>query len=197
MTPLTRLRLRVEIALARYGRVLMAGSLGAAVVLIGAIALTQQHAQVRDLQAHLGTLHRADPMSVEPAQPTSDTQRLMQFEQLLGHRRELDVHLGTLFASARQRGLRLMQGEYRLTSVPQGHYQRYEIVLPVEGRFDAIQDFTRQVLLALPFAALEGIAVQRESVQHPVVEAKLRFALYLRTDPENPPGQTTTSARAS
>jgi Tfp pilus assembly protein PilO len=175
------LRLLIEIVLARHSSLLAAISILLLTAGIGAASMTRQHGIERELRAQMDAL-RARATSEEQAPVSTNAKRLAVFEQTLGQRAELDAYLRVVFENAQQRGLRLKLGEYRLAAVPPGRYQRYEMVLPVEGRFDAIQAFSQQVLLALPFAALDDIIVRRESVGSPVVEAKLRFALYLRPE---------------
>jgi Tfp pilus assembly protein PilO len=186
-------RLRLEIALARDG----AAVAGVVLLLVAAVAgswlLFRQQAAESELAARIDAAQqRVRDRPAQPAPPSTDQERLALFEQTLGARGELDAHLRKLFESARRNGLRLELGEYRLSAVAHGQFQRYEVVLPIEGRFGAIQSFSQQVLLALPFAALEDVTVRRESVNETRVEATLRFALYLQgAAPASPPPPAT------
>jgi hypothetical protein len=178
--------LPLEVLLARGQAPALAACMLLAVVLAAGVGvLARQHATERRLVAALDALRqqamaeRSGPSSVRK-HGGSNEERLAEFEQALGARAQIDAHLRQLFDGARRRGLRLELGEYRLAADAAGGFQRYEIVLPIEGRFAAIQSFSQQVLLTLPFAALEDVAVRRDSVDSAVVEARLRFALYLR-----------------
>jgi hypothetical protein len=185
--------LRAEIAFARYRPVVMVGLVLAAIVVLGTAALATQHKGIAALEGQ--KIARASkPNDRVPVTSSSDAERLAEFDALLGERVDVDSHLRVLFETAQKNGLRLDVGEYRMTDVPAGRYQRYEVLLPIEGRYGAIQSFSQQILLGMPFAALEDIVIRRESVNAPVVEAKLRFALYLRSAPT--PAQAPVTARS-
>lgn len=111
-----------------------------------------------------------------------DTRRLHEFESVLGNRADLDRYLKGVFAAASWHGVELSLGEYRLRSDAAGRFQRYEATLPVKGSFVAIQQFSRQVLLDLPFAALEEVSLRRDATDASEVQARLRFALFLSSD---------------
>ena len=64
-----------------------------------------------------------------------------------------------------------------------GGFQRYQIQLPIDGAFSGIQSFSQQVLLELPFAALESMTFQRESIDAPIVEASAALCSFSRADP--------------
>lgn len=132
--------------------------------------------------AAAGLAARGPQSSAESAlQPPvrSNAERLAAFEEVLGAAGELDRHLRAIFAAAKRRGVALELGEYRLQPDAAGRFSRYTVQLPVAGPFTAIQGFAQQVLLDLPFAALEEMNLQRETSDAPVVEARLRFVLYL------------------
>lgn len=177
--------LPLEVLLARgHGPALLAGALLAAVLAAGSAVLARQQAIERGLAADLDALHQqaAVAKTSGPRRASTNEERLAEFARALGARAEIDAHLRQLFDTARRRGLRLELGEYRLVANAPGGFQRYEIVLPIVGRFASIQSFGQQVLLTLPFAALEDVQVRRDAVDSAVVEAQLRFALYLRPD---------------
>lgn len=187
------LRIAAQIALARYRPVAVAAVLLGLVVIGGAVLLLKQYARTANLEREVDALRDRDPTGRVVA-PNENFARLIAFERALGDRNEVDTYLRAVFKSAQQNGLRLDVGEYSMSAVSKGGYQRYELVLPVQGHFGSIQSFIQQILLGLPFASLEDIVVGREAVQTKVVEAKLRFALYLRANaPAASRSQTTAS----
>lgn len=187
------LRIAAQIALARYRPVAVAAVLLGLVVIGGAVLLLKQYARIANLEREVDALRDRDPTGRVVA-PNENFARLVAFERALGDRNEVDTYLRAVFKSAQQNGLRLDVGEYSMSAVSKGGYQRYELVLPVQGHFGSIQSFIQQILLGLPFASLEDIVVGREAVQTKVVEAKLRFALYLRANaPAASRSQTTAS----
>ncbi len=113
---------------------------------------------------------------------SSATERLAKFHAVLGSRANLDQHMRKVYDAARKRNLALDVGEYRLITDAPGGFLRYQIQLPIDGPFFGIQSFSQQVLLELPFAALESMTFQRESIDAPFVEAQLRFVLFLASE---------------
>ena len=113
--------------------------------------------------------------------PSTNAERAAAFERLLGRGDELESYLGKVFAAARRHGVSLTVGEYRLANDNAGGFRRYHMVLPVKGSFGAIQAFSQQVLLDLPFAALEEIALKRASSEATQIDAKTRFVLFLHS----------------
>ncbi len=113
--------------------------------------------------------------------PQTNLDRLSAFERTLGAGDKLDEHLRAMFNAAKKRGVVLARGEYRLVGDPAGGFVRYQILLPVRGNFRAINGFAEQVLLDLPFAALEDVAFRRETAGSGAVEARLRLVLFLQS----------------
>jgi membrane protein implicated in regulation of membrane protease activity len=111
--------------------------------------------------------------------PSTNADRRAAFEKLLGRGEDLEGYLGKVFAAAKKHGVSLTVGEYRLANDNAGGFRRYHMVLPVKGSFGAIQAFSQQVLLDLPFAALEEISLKRASIDANQVDAKTRFVLFL------------------
>jgi len=85
--------------------------------------------------------------------------------------------------AARDNGIALARGEYRLVREPAFTLARYQITYPVQGSYAQVRGFVNDVLDALPAAALEEMTLKRESVDAPMVEARVRFSLYLGAQP--------------
>ena len=122
-----------------------------------------------------------------PAPPlTLAEERLAMFYDNLGERNYVEQQLKTLFAIASKNNLVLSQAEYKPAYNRSGRFHTYQILLPVKGPYPAIRQFCEQMLLAIPFASLDEMAFKRESVGNAVLEAKLRFTLYLSGEPSQP-----------
>ncbi len=174
---MNRWLLPIELLLARgQAAVLLGFTLCAAALAAGGwqIAATMRHGA--ELRAALQEQRGAQ------GQPraSSNAERGAAFERLLGRGEELESYLGKVFAAAKRHGVSLTVGEYRLALDAAGGFRRYHMVLPVKGSFHAIQAFSQQVLLDLPFAALEEISLKRASIDSTQVDAKTRFVLFLR-----------------
>jgi hypothetical protein len=124
------------------------------------------------------------PASLVPAPPPpSANENLALFYQTLGERRYAEQQVRTLFGLAAKTGLSLRQGEYRFGQDRAAGLSTYQITLPVRGPYQNIWQFALQALAAMPFAALDEISLRREAIGDPVVEARLRFTLYLKEQP--------------
>ncbi|OQW68948.1 MAG: hypothetical protein BVN34_05350 [Proteobacteria bacterium ST_bin12] len=101
--------------------------------------------------------------------------------------------LGLINKIALKERLILNRGDYKLTQIKQlqtsqGALARYEIVLPVTGKYTQIRQFIAQVLHQLPALALSDMQLKRENAQSPLVEAQLIFVLMLKGDSSNQSG---------
>jgi Tfp pilus assembly protein PilO len=76
--------------------------------------------------------------------------------------------------------LMLNHGDYRLSQTKQGQLLRYEIVLPVVGKYTQIRQFIAEALVELPALALSDMHIKRENTLSPTVEARLTFVLFLK-----------------
>jgi hypothetical protein len=109
---------------------------------------------------------------------SGDGARLAAFYASLGERPLASGYLQTFFDLAAQAEVALDQGDYKWA--PGADVQRYRIELPVKGSYPALRGFVEQVLLRLPFVALDELSVKRETVGDETISATLAFTLFLR-----------------
>ena len=183
---LPTLGLRARIGLDRLGGV---AALAVALLLLGAAAwlalasrpetsadgLRQTLAQ-RQLQISAPAAAGTGAATAQRPQPQ---QPLAAFYGVLGEPSATEADVKRLFEAARQSGLSLGQGEYRLQIDSGSQTERYQIRLPVKGDYAAIRHFCEQVLLALPFASLDELNLKRESIADDTLTATLQFSLHL------------------
>lgn len=100
-------------------------------------------------------------------------------ERLPGDRRTPEA-VARLFAAAAEAQLAMDEGEYKLQGEGVPGLQRYQITLPMQGRYPALRGFLAGALNGNPTLALDGINLSRESVESAELQAVLRFTLYLR-----------------
>jgi hypothetical protein len=144
------------------------------------LPMVRQHAQNAGEEL---TRSREDTLaSTRAPAPSEDEQRHREFVARLGQPGTGEQHLKTMFSLASKTGVSLQQGQYRYVFDAHGAFWRYEASFPVKASYGAIRAFTSRVLMALPFAALEELQFQRDAVEEDVVQARLRFVLYLRAD---------------
>lgn len=165
---------------------LAAGSLLALNALLATL-LTLQNKDLGSQRDQLSTLRTrlAEQSSTSPNTTATNSDQTIGFRNILGRTDKIEDYLATLFATADQCGIKLQQGSYRLDTNGAGLYWRYYIELPVLGSFDDIRSFVERYLIALPFSALENIAVSRDEVAQTTVEGKLRFVLFLKPSPHS------------
>ena len=90
-----------------------------------------------------------------------------------------EQHLERLFALARASELQLLQGAYRYQRAPGEKLARYEVALPVRGSYAQIRRFLAAALNEIPVASLDRIAFERKRAADSLVEANIRFTLFL------------------
>ncbi|EEF23981.1 conserved hypothetical protein [Ricinus communis] len=117
---------------------------------------------------------------VAPPPPPSANQNLAAFYDVLGERRYAEQQVRLLFDLAAKSNLVLSQGEYKAGYDKASRVSTYQIILPVKGPYQAIWQFAMQGLREMPFASLDEVGFRRDSIAEPVVEARLRFTLYLK-----------------
>lgn len=100
--------------------------------------------------------------------------------------------LSLINETAVKQGLLLNRGDYKLTQIKStqtkstqtkstpGQLSRYEIVLPVTGKYSQIRQFIAQVLYQIPALALSEMQIKRENTLAPKVDARLVFVLMLQ-----------------
>jgi Tfp pilus assembly protein PilO len=107
-------------------------------------------------------------------------QNLAQFYATLGDKGEVEQQLKTIFGLASKSGLTLTAGQYHASHDQNGRFHTYQVSLPVKGNYHDVWQFSLQTLASVPFAALDEISIRRETIGEPVLEARVRFTLYLK-----------------
>lgn len=87
--------------------------------------------------------------------------------------------LARMQRAARDNGLTLERGEYRMVRDAAFALARYQMTLPVRGSYAQVRGFVNDVLDSVPAAALDEMTLKREDVAEPVLEARVRFTLFL------------------
>jgi hypothetical protein len=136
-----------------------------------------QRARQAGRQASAALLPGAAPTALPVSAVPLDN--LDAFYGALGQRRYAEQQLKTLFGLAAKSGLVLSQGEYKSARERNARVNTYQVNLPVKGSYAAIWQFALAALRAIPFAALDDISFRRDNIGDPLVEARLRFTLYL------------------
>lgn len=142
---------------------------------------------VLPLQDRLTALRdRVDRLETRAGRPAQDPEglrfdtRLAAFyEQLPAPERAPDV-VRRLHAQAADAGLYLERGDYRPLADESGRLMRYELVLPVTGSYPRLKRFLALAMHDTPGLALDGILMRRKPGASDVLDAQLRFTVFMR-----------------
>lgn len=148
--------------------------------------LLQPLAEARALQARLAE-RRAELRALTAATSggtagaaAAGSARTDPLADRLGEASATDAALRRVFDAARAAGLSLDAGDHLWQPLPDAGLVAWTLKLPVQGPYAALRDFTDRVLLDLPFAALDQLAVKRENVEQDQVSATLQFTLLMQ-----------------
>lgn len=136
--------------------------------------LEMTHQSAISLQERLR--HAATGFSQSELTPA---EQLAQFYRIFPEDKSLLPWLEKVFAVAQRQGLRLDQGEYKLTRDRVGRLMRFQMTLPVKAEYPQIRRFLNELRVEIPILAMEQLQFERQKVNDPVVDAKIVFDLYL------------------
>lgn len=136
--------------------------------------------QIRD-QAALLSLNMEQHQGVQ--YPGTPAAQLAGFYDFFPGTDSIADTLDRIYLAATENSIVLNQGDYSLTDAEGGVLQRYEVSVPVRGKYAQVRNFIARVLSEHKNAALLSVSVTRNSAADAGVEAQLRFAIYLRDAP--------------
>lgn len=123
------------------------------------------------------------PVTSHESASESGPDHLAELYDALGDKRHAEQQLKTLFDLAQKNALRLSTADYKTPADKNSRLQIRQITLPVKATYPAIRQFAEQVLLAIPFASLDELHFKRDAIGSPLLDARLRFSLYLLESP--------------
>ena len=106
-------------------------------------------------------------------------EELRRFYGLFPPLERLTEELERVYSLAREAGLELAQGDYRLEQRNAGPVA-YRITLPIRGRYAQIRSFVDAVLRDMPVASVDALRFERKNVVEAQVEAQVRLTLHFR-----------------
>lgn len=115
-----------------------------------------------------------------PAQ--TSTQEMNEFYKRFPAGSSLPKWLHLIDQIAVKQHLVLNRGDYKFSQTKQGQLLRYEIVLPLIGKYTQVHQFVAEVLEKIPALALSDLQIKRENALSSTVEARLVFVLFLKGD---------------
>lgn len=172
---LIRLRWRLA-CLSNVGK-LGIGMLVLALVVLFAAVLPQEQAK-NALKKKVKSAESMRAGSPEPIQ-LNDDQALRVFYDFFPRSDSSPFWVGELDRIAKNRGVEISRGDYRLVLEKEAKLARYEIQLPVRGSYPQLRAFIADTLQAVPALALASVNIKRENIQTGRIDANLGMYLYL------------------
>jgi Tfp pilus assembly protein PilO len=86
--------------------------------------------------------------------------------------------LAKLHGIATATGIQLRAATYR-TQPAEGRIVRYEIVLPVSGRYSQIRDFLKRAAAEIPVMSIDQITLKKDERKGGALHAEMRLTLHM------------------
>ncbi len=177
----------------------VAAALALACVALWLGVIAPQRAETARLVEDTAALEqRIADAAAHPVPTESAPQRqLAAFVQRFPSEGEMAGSLGVLHAAARRQGVQLDQAEFKFSPEPAGLLARYAIVLPVKADYKSLRGFIREAMRELPGLAMEELNVRRGDAKSPVLEAQIRFVLFVARPSSQPQAVATAALQPS
>jgi hypothetical protein len=165
-----------------------AGKLGFGLLVFSAVfflvAVLPRQEESKALMAEAGALEAR--IRMEPSAGSGSPRRRLQGDQALpafyAFFPKLDSSpfwIGELVRIAGERGVEISGTEYRMVREKDLKLARYEMMVPVRGNYSQLRGFIADALHTVPAMALVDIVIRREGVHAELLEANIKFNLYL------------------
>ena len=145
---------------------------------------------VRPLERELVAQHEAAerlqsraPLQLAAPSRADDMRR---FYQLVPPIEQLPHELERVYRIARDAGLAIQQGEYRLESRGAGLHT-YRVNFPVKGTYAQIRQFVGATLKDVPVASIDALRFERKKVGDTQLEGQVRLTIHFRRDGDEAP----------
>jgi len=177
-----RLQWQVQSWLTRIGR---EGTLGLVLLGLGILAylfiLPPLQTRVKQAQADIASLtsRKQALANTEKSKPVTVTDQLYAYYRHFPLQTSAPDLLQKMFAAAKHQHLELLEGKYRIKHERAGSLLRYEITFPVSGNYLQLHKFIATVLTEIPVVALDSVTFERNKISNSLIDAKIRFSLYL------------------
>lgn len=184
-TRLDRVMLQLRWQAGRLGTI---GKIGLGLIVVASIyffsALLPQESDLQKLKERAEMLQmqeqaKHNQSETEGGKKLSGDQALQVFYDFFPRIDSSPFWIRELVQLAKKHGVELNSSEYRLVSENDARLARYEMILPVKGRYPQIRAFMSSALEAVPAMAISAIAMKRENITSDRLEVRLEINLYL------------------
>lgn len=170
------------------GRLGVIGKTGLGFIVVTTIyffsALLPQQSDLQKLKERAETLQmqelaKQNQSETESGKKLSGDQALQVFYDFFPRIDSSPFWIRELVQLAKKHGVELNSSEYRLVNENDARLARYEMILPVKGRYPQIRAFMAAALETVPAMAISAIALKRENITSDRLEVRLEINLYL------------------
>ncbi len=170
------------------GRLGVIGKTGLGLIVVTTIyffsALLPQESDLQKLKERAETLQmqeqaKKNQSETESGKKLSSDQALQVFYDFFPRIDSSPFWIRELVQLAKKHNVELNSSEYRLVNENDARLARYEMILPVKGRYPQIRAFMAAALEAVPAMAISTIALKRENITSDRLEVRLEINLYL------------------
>ncbi|TXI30604.1 MAG: hypothetical protein E6Q60_01135 [Nitrosomonas oligotropha] len=184
-TQLDRLMLQLRWQAGRLGTI---GKIGLGLIVVAGIyffsAVLPQDSDLQKLKERAETLQlqelaKQSPGEMESGKKLNSDQALQVFYDYFPRIDSSPFWIRELVQLAKKHGVDLSSSEYRLMNESDARLARYEMILPVKGRYPQIRAFMAEALVKVPAMAISAVALKRENITSDKLEVRLEINLYL------------------
>ena len=154
----------------------LAATLAAAAISLTALVTVRSATDALTLRLERAQLH-----------PNLETSTELGIARVMGElptRGQIPAVIGLMLREARAAGVALDTGHYVYTPSKAGGVARYELEFPVKAGYVGVRDFINRTLTAVPAASLEKLHIERKGIGDTVVNADVRFVVFVRSGQE-------------
>lgn len=152
---------------------------GCAVAALGGIAPLRAEGQRLDADSAVLEQRIAAHAQSPAVRVATPQQQLADFVQRFPNEQGMAPAVARLQAVARRRGVALDEAEFKFASDAAEPLARYSITLPIKADYRALRRTTRDALRELPGLAMEEVNLRRSDPGSPLLDAQLRFVLFV------------------
>ncbi len=150
--------------------------LGAVLPAMKELKVLEARAEALQLQARQRLLSGDTPM-VE--RKLTNDQALQAFYAFFPRFDSSPYWIRELVRVAQKQGVEINSSDFKLTFERDWRLSRYEIIVPLRGRYSQIRGFIAEALEAVPNMAITGFTIKRDNIQSAQLEMRLEISLYL------------------
>jgi hypothetical protein len=190
---LTNAGLRLRWQMERLG---VPGKIGFGLIIFSAVffiaAVLPRHAESSALIVKAEAMQaqrKAEPAQVAPVRgvvtrkAVHGSQGLQLFYEFFPKVDSTPFWINEVVQSATEHAVEIDGTEYRMVREKDVKLARYEMLVPVRGRYAQVRGFIADALRSVPPMALVDVVIKREGVESELLDANLKFNLYLSEGP--------------